>query len=419
MKLQTDPTPDHGSSPDHARLVGWSIVAYGFFAVALSSTARALLSLAMPLWEVEQGWSRSLVSSAGALALLVMAITAPIAGNFIDRFGPRKLLTAGFVTLGTGLAMTTVSVAPWQLLLSFGFVSGIGFGVVAFSAFSAAIAPYFVAQRGFALAVVDSGSTVGPLILVPVAAWLLTGFGWRSEFLIMALSCLVMAPFAWRLLPTTSGKETHSKGDNKEALRSRLLELARSPVFNLLFWGFLLCGFTSSGVIETHFLPYAALCGFGGVTAAGAYGFLSGINLLGILGAGWLADRVNRPMLLAGIFAIRSLSFILLMQVGNDLSLLYLFSAVFGLFDYATAPVVASLVASHLGVRVMGLSMGLLGAGHALGAAIGALAGGLAFDSFGSYRGLWLMSIAMAVLAGLISAFIPKSAKAANIVIGY
>jgi MFS family permease len=99
----------------------------------------------------------------------------------------------------------------------------------------------------------------------------------------------------------------------------------------------------------------------------------------------------------------------LLIQVGNDLSLLYLFSALFGLFDYATAPVVASLVASHLGVRVMGLSMGLLGAGHSLGAAIGAFSGGLVFDSFGSYRGLWLMSIAMAVLAGLVSAFIPNS----------
>jgi MFS family permease len=57
----------------------------------------------MPLWEAEQGWSRSLISLAGALALVVMALTTLIAGNFIDRFGPRKLLTAGFVILGLGL----------------------------------------------------------------------------------------------------------------------------------------------------------------------------------------------------------------------------------------------------------------------------------------------------------------------------
>ena len=390
------------------KFVGWSIVVYGFVAVAISATARALLSLAMPLWEAEQGWSRSLISFAGALALVVMALTAPLAGNFIDRFGPRKLLTVGFVILGLGLLLTTVSIASWQLLLSFGVVSGIGFGVVAVSAFFAAIAPYFIEQRGFAMAAVDSGSTVGPLILVPVAALLITGFGWRMEFITMALACIAMAPLAWYLLPVTSGKRLDSAGSSDKKLLGRVIELIRNPIFNLLFWGFFLCGFTSSGVIETHFLPYAQICGFNGVTAAGAYGFLSGINLVGILAAGWLSDRVNRPLLLAGIYVIRSLSFILLIQVGNDVPALYFFAALFGLFDYATAPVVASLVASHLGVRIMGLSMGLLGAGHSMGAAVGAFAGGVLFDSFSSYRGLWLMSVAMAVLAALISVFIPK-----------
>jgi predicted MFS family arabinose efflux permease len=282
-------------------------------------------------------------------------------------------------------------------------------------AFFAAIAPYFIEQRGFAMAVVDSGSTVGPLILVPVAALLITGFGWRIEFITTALACIAMAPFAWYLLPVTSGKKSDSGGSSDEKLLHRVIELIRNPIFNLLFWGFFLCGFTSSGVIVTHFLPYAQICGFNGVTAAGAYGFLSGINLVGILAAGWLSDRVNRPLLLAGIYVIRSLSFILLIQVGNDVPSLYFFAALFGLFDYATAPVVASLVASHLGVRVMGLSMGLLGAGHSLGAAVGAFAGGVLFDSFSSYRGLWLMSIAMAVLAALISAFIPKGAVASSL----
>jgi predicted MFS family arabinose efflux permease len=59
----------------------------------------------------------------------------------------------------------------------------------------------------------------------------------------------------------------------------------------------------------------------------------------------------------------------------------------------------------------MGLSMGLLGAGHSLGAAIGALAGGVVFDWYGSYRGLWLVSITLAVLAALVAAFIPKTPR--------
>lgn len=390
-------------------IVGWTVVGYGFIAIALSASARALLSLVMPLWESELGWSRSLISTAGAIALIIMAVTAPVAGDFIDRFGPRKLLTGGFVILGAGLALTTVSTAPWQLLLNFGIISGVGFGVVGASVFFAAVAPYFVRRRGFAMAVVDSGSTVGPLLLVPLAALMLPGFGWRYEFIAASIGCLLMAPIALWLLPKDSGKNDPEQDASHEPMRARLIYLVRSPTFNLLFWSFLLCGFTSSGVIETHFLPYAAICGFGGVTAAGAYGLLSGINLVGVLVAGWLSDRMSRPMLLAAIYAVRSLTFILLMQMGNDLSLLYAFSVIFGLFDYATAPVVASLVASHLGVRVMGLSMGLLSAGHSLGAALGAFAGGVAFDVLGSYRWLWILSVSMALLAALIAAFIKKN----------
>jgi predicted MFS family arabinose efflux permease len=390
-------------------LFGWTIVGYGFIAVALSSSGRALLSLVMPLWESEMGWSRSAISTAGATALIIMAATAPVAGDFTDRFGPRKLLMAGFMILGAGLALTTVSTTPWQLILNFGVISGVGFGVVGVSVFFAAVAPYFVARRGFVMAVVDSGSTVGPLLLVPLAALLLPAFGWRFEFNAIALACFVMAPVAIYLLPKNSGKHDELHPAAHEPVKNRLLDLARSPTFHLLFWSFLLCGFTSSGVIETHFLPYAAICGFGGVKAAGAYGLLSGINLVGILVAGWLSDRMNRPLLLSGIYAVRSLCFILLMDIGNDATLLYTFSVVFGLFDYATAPVVASLVASHLGVRVMGLSMGLLSAGHSIGAAMGAFAGGVAFDALGSYRWLWLMSFAMAVLAALIAAFIKRA----------
>ncbi|MDI1245023.1 MAG: MFS transporter, partial [Rhodoferax sp.] len=346
----------------------------------------------MPLWESELGWTRSLVSAGGAMALVVMAITAPIAGNFVDRFGPRKLLAAGLATLCLGLFLTTLSVQPWHFLLSFGLISGVGFGVVAVNAFFAAVAPYFHQNRGFALGVVDSGSTVGPLIFVPIAAVLLGAYSWRLGFIAMAVACAAMVPVAWYLLPKIAGPAEHKEKLQDAALGLRLGMLARSPVFHLLFWSFLLCGFTSSGVIETHFLPYASICGFGAVSAAGAYGFLSGINLIGIILAGWLSDRMSRPLLLAVIYAVRSLSFLLLMQVGADLSLLYLFAGVFGLFDYATAPVVGSMVASHLGVRVMGLSMGLLGAGHSLGAALGAMAGGVVFDAYGSYSGLWVMS---------------------------
>jgi MFS family permease len=173
-------------------------------------------------------------------------------------------------------------------------------------------------------------------------------------------------------------------------------------VFHALFWSFTICGFTTSGVIETHLIPYAIVCGFPPLDSATAYGVLSGFNMLGMMAAGYLADRVHRPLLLGLIYIFRGMAFILLMQIVGDYKLLLIFAIAFGVFDYSTVPVTASLVASHLGLRIMGLTMGILSAGHALGGAAGAFLGGYFFDLFARYDWVWLASIGLALAAGLM-----------------
>jgi MFS family permease len=195
---------------------------------------------------------------------------------------------------------------------------------------------------------------------------------------------------------------TAEAGRSSAGLGADLLLILRNPTFHLLFWSYFICGYTTSGVIETHFLPYASLCGFGPVPSATAYGLLSAINLVGMILAGWLTDRMNRPLLLAAIYVIRGLTFIVLVNVGADFETLLLFSVVFGLVDYSTVPVTASLVASHIGLRVMGLAFGLISAGHQVGGALGAYLGGYLFDLYAQYAWIWWSSFALAVFAGLM-----------------
>ena len=82
---------------------GWLIVTVCFLALSVAYSARSLLGLTMPLWEQELGWSRSFVSSGGAVALVVMALAAPIAGNMIDRLGPRRPILWGLVIIGVAM----------------------------------------------------------------------------------------------------------------------------------------------------------------------------------------------------------------------------------------------------------------------------------------------------------------------------
>jgi MFS family permease len=384
-------------------ILPWAVVAFGFLALALSFSARATLSLVMPIWSQELGWSRSFVSGSAATALLVMAAVAPFAGRLVDRHGVRSTLALGLSLVGVGCLIVSATRSPQLFVLGFSGLSALGFGIVAAHVVSTAVARMFDRNRGLAIGIATSGSTGGQFLIVPLIAVVLTMFSWRWSFLVLGLGCLLLVPLLWLTLAANS--RPLSENASRKAsppLRTDVSAILRNPAFHVLFWSFLLCGFTTAGVMETHFLPYASFCGFGPVPSAAAYGILSAVNMLGMIGAGWLTDRMNRVLLLGSIYLLRGMTFLILMNVGADFDRLVVFVVLFGAVDYATVPVTASLVASHIGLRVMGLSMGLISAGHSLGAALGAWSGGYIFDLTLRYDWVWTISLTLAVAAGLV-----------------
>lgn len=382
-------------------LLPWMLVGFAFLALALSFSARASTGLMMPVWEQELGWSRSYVSGTVAVTLIIMAILAPIVGRAVDRHGARVLLSGGLILLGLGcLAVAAVS-NRFVFTIAFAALSGLGFSIVATHVVSTAIARAFDKRRGLALGIALSGSTGGQFVILPLIALILAQWSWRWSYLALGIGMLVLAPVLWRMLAPVPGTPT-TRHLTEASFRTDFAALMRRPAFHILFWSFLLCGFTTTGVIETHLMPYAQYCGFGPVTSAAAYGLLSGANMLGMIFAGWLCDRMNRVLLLGTIYVLRGFTFIVLLNIGSDIEPLIIFAVLFGIVDYSTVPPTASLVASHLGLRVMGLAMGLISGGHSLGGAAGAYFGGYLFDNIGRYDWIWLSSIFLAIVAGLM-----------------
>lgn len=398
--------------------MAWWIAALGFLALAVSFSARAALSLAMPLW-AKAGWPLAFTSGVGALALIVMAIVAPLAGNLLDRHGPRPILTGGLLTLSLGMIVIATSHHGWLLVPGFSVIAAIGFGLVAQHVVATAIARVTSTRRGLVTGLATSGSTAGQLLLVPALAWLMQGGNWRGGFAGLAVAGLILAGAAWFWLKPAAGTARSAAPEAGPGLGDRLAHLLRQPIFQALFWSFAICGFTTTGAIETHLLPYAAWCGLPPLPSAAAYGLLSGVNLLGMIAVGWLTDRLNRPILLASIYILRAGCFVLLLATGSDLEILTIFAVAFGLVDYATVPVTASLVASHLGLRMMGLAMGLIAAGHALGGAAGAFLGGWVAGKYDDYSLLWQASLALALLAGVIVLLLPGKANGSHAIAGH
>ncbi|MCZ8548358.1 MFS transporter [Mesorhizobium qingshengii] len=391
------------------------VISLGFVALALAYSSRASVGLMMPIWERDLGWSRSFVSGGVALALIVMAVLAPVAGRLVDLQGSRNALTLGLAILSLGSGLMSGADSGTAFLLACGGLSAIGFGLIATHVVSTAVEQQLDRNQGLGISIATSGATAGQFLIVPLIAVMLTSLSWRWSYAALAVACAGLAVAIHWILPsgTRSVDTPATAAAPTLSLSADIKLILKNSTFHLLFWSYFICGYTTSGVIETHFLPYAALCGFAPVPSATAYGLLSAVNLAGMILVGWLTDRVNRPLLLGSIYVVRGLTFILLVNVGADYDTLLLFAIGFGLVDYATVPVTSSLVASHIGLRVMGLAFGLISAGHQIGGAIGAYLAGYLFDIYAQYTWVWWSSFWLAVLAGIL-AFVIRDRRPAQ-----
>ncbi|HTI88183.1 MAG TPA: MFS transporter [Alphaproteobacteria bacterium] len=398
---------------------GWVVVTVCFFALSVVSATRSSLSVVMPSLQADLGWSRSFISSVAAWGLVTMAITAPFSGNLLDKWGPRTIFVAGLIATFLGLTATAFIQAPWQFLLTFSLLAGIGFGTVAKSMVAATVAFHFTERRGLAMGLSAAGSTAGHLALLPALAFILTTLGWRYGYVFLGLSCLVLIPFVWLLIGDAARRRRAQEPATPEGLGTRLGYLFRNPTFLLLLCSYTICGFTTAGVVETHLVAYVVTCGIPVVVGATAYGVLAAFNMGGMALAGYLTDKMNRPLLLGIVYIARGLSFILLMLLpSGDALPVFLFAMMFGLFDYASIPVTTSLVASHIGLRIMGLALGILGMFHAGGAAVGAFLGGFLYDLFQAYDWVWIGCIGLSLSAGIMAWAIRESPEAGDAVRG-
>jgi MFS family permease len=394
------------------RLNPWIVVWLCFAVLSIVMSARQIVSIMTDDWVKTLGWSKTFIGAGQSVALVMVAIGAPIAGNLADRYGARVMLVAGLLLVAAGLLLFAAFPAAALYIVGYGLVGGIGFATANIHLISTAVAKLFTEGRGLATGIANSGATAGQFIIVPLVTIGLGYASWQWSVIAMAFVCVLMAAVIWVALRPSAESEADIRrtlAAPAEGLGIRLKFLLLNPTFHILYWSFFICGVTTTGAIETHFLPYAAFCGFPPVPASGVYGAIMAINLAGMFLSGWLTDKVNRPMLLGSIYIVRSVSFLVLMHVGTSYEMLTVFAVIFGIFDYSTVPPTASLAASHLGLRIMGLSMGLISGGHALGGALGAFMGGYLFDLFARYTEMWWAAFATAVLAGIMVFFVREN----------
>jgi MFS family permease len=397
---------------------GWVVVAATFLTMLVTAGAVGAPGVLLLPLQREFGWSTAAISSALALRLVLFGLMGPFAAAFINRYGVRKVTLSALCLIGLGLLLSLGMTRIWQLLLLWGAVVGVGTGLTALVLAATISTRWFNARRGLIVGLLTASSATGQLIFLPLLASIATRLGWRSA---VALVCALLAAAAavvWLFMrdrpadlglhPFGAGAEApaDSRQDSAAAgtpialaaLHS-LRDAAHSRTFWILFATFFICGASTNGLIQTHFIPFCSDKGLPEVAAAGVLATMGVFDFVGTIASGWLSDRYNPARLLFWYYGLRGLSLIYLPFADFTYSGLSVFALFYGLDWIATVPPTVNITVRVFGRAKANLVFGWVFAGHQLGAATAALGAGLSRTELATYLPAFMAAGAMCIVA--------------------
>ncbi|MSP02890.1 MAG: MFS transporter [Acetobacteraceae bacterium] len=412
----------------HGIHYGWVMVALTFLTAVCASAATSLPSILLLPMMQEFGWARADVSGAMGLMLILFAVTVPFAGALMLRHGLSRIVVAAAIMTAIALFGTTQVTARWQLWITLGLLLGTAAGLVALVLSATVANRWFAQRRGLAMGILTAAFAAGQLSFMPAAAWLATNHGWRMAVwpaIIGAGVCAVLYILLARDWPADVGLPPYGEeqiqppvlGSAENVINlsfSALRDASLTRVFWVLAGSFFICGLSTTGVVNQHFVPFCADNGVTAVVAASFLALMGVFNFAGTICSGWLSDRFDNRILLAWYYGLRGLSLMWLPFSNFDVVSLSLFAIFFGLDFVATVPPTVKLAAQHFGPVKAPIVFGWAFASHQLGGAVSAYASGVSRDAWATYLPAYL-AIGFACLLAAMAVFAVRDIRQATL----
>ncbi|WP_228372811.1 MFS transporter [Demequina subtropica] len=397
------------------------------FLVLLASAAfRSSLGVLLVPIEEDLGWSRTDTSLAVSVNLIVYGVAAPFAAAILERAGVRRTAIVALALIAAGCLVTVVMVEPWPLWVAWGIVIGLGTGAVALVFGAIVVNRWFAERRGLVLGIIGAAWATGQLVFLPLLAAAAEAWGWRAASLLIAVWCAVLVPLVALVLrdrPADVGLlpygavEAPEQEDTPPSARAAVARAvvvlrAAAPTrpFLLLAGTFFICGWTTNGIISSHFVPAAHDHGMSATVAAGLLAVVGVFDIVGTIGSGWLTDRFEPRVLLAVYYGLRGTALLAVPALlGTEVEPpILVVVALFGLDWVATVPPTVILCQAAFGPERGGIVFGWVFAAHMVGAGAAAAVSGAMRSASGSYTSAWLLAGALAVAAAAASTVLPR-----------
>lgn len=406
---------------------GWVVAGATFLSGLIMAGAVGAPGIFIIPLQQEFGWSTSDISAALAVRFFLFGIMAPFAAALMNKYGVRRIVLTAQAIVAACLIASLWMTSLWQLLLLWGVGVGVGTGMTALVLGATVATRWFVARRGLVVGILTASVATGQLIFLPVLTSLAVAYGWRVALIVVCVAvgfaALIML-LVMRDRPSDVGLLPYghegppppvppAPSSVTAAAFGALRDASRTKAFWILFGTFFICGASTNGLIQTHFIPMCVDFGLTQTSAAGMLAAIGVFDFVGTIASGWLSDRYDNRWLLFWYYGLRGLSLLLLPFTDFTFFGLSLFAVFYGLDWIATVPPTVRLTAQKFGVERANLVFGWIFAGHQIGAAIAAFAAGFSRTMLATYLPAFFAAGALCIVAAVVVLTIEKQRRTA------
>ncbi|MEH7319830.1 MFS transporter [Priestia megaterium] len=400
----------------------WVIVFVTFLTLLAVQGVRLSFGAFVQPWEEEFSMDRGTISLISTLSFIIYGLSQPIIGKLVDKWGARIILSLSTFLVGISIFLTSFVTQPWQLFFLYGILVSLGVGGGSNVAATVIVTNWFNEKRGLALGLMEAGFGAGQMLLVPGSLLLIHWFNWEVTVIILGLFLILIIlpvmllflrnnPQEKGLLPIGGNSKVEDIGEQKDMREDiSIWKVFRQKEFWFLILPFGVCGFTTTGLMDTHLIPYSHDHGFSTNVTSAAVSVLAGFNIVGILLSGIVADRWSSKKMLFYLYVTRALSFCILLYSHNP-TLLLIFAILFGLVDFATVAPTQLLATQYFKDYSVGFILGWLFLSHQIGSSLGAYLPGLVYSHVGNYNISFYFSILVLITASILSGLLPEPYK--------
>jgi sugar phosphate permease len=353
------------------------------------------------------GWSRAQVTSGNALSkLLVGPLFGFMAGWFVDRFGPRRLMMSGILMAGIALIGLAHMTSLW-MFYAFYLLNALGYVCGGPLPNQVLLSRWFDTSRGKAMGFAYLGIGIGGYLVLKLSPRLVDAFGWRGALQVLGILIIALAlPMAYfvRDEPESAAAKPGARPAPSVAPMGSIF---RQPAFYLLALGSM-CSIGAVGGTNQHLKLFLSLdLKFSQTAAASIASAVLACSIAGRLLMGWLADRIPRKHVMLLIYTLIAGSIPLLFFAQSQPAL-YAFAVIFGLGLGGEYMIIPLMAAEMFGVKVLGRLLGVILTADGVAEATFPMLVGHLRDTTGSYRTGFTLLIAVALAGTLAIAFLPR-----------